>query len=130
MSLEDQLYPLLSTYERFPPAAKRFIGGAYRILPEFIRRGKNYSYFNGIFQQGERWTREQIWEYQFKQLRRTLNNANSYCPFYTERFAEAGFLPYKFKSPEDLRLCPTTTKRDLIDHLAQMTSTNLPGSAR
>jgi phenylacetate-CoA ligase len=130
MSLEDSLYPLLSVFERFPPGAKKFIGGAYRFLPEGIRRGKNYSHFKRLFQRGEHWTRDQIREYQFRQLRRTLNNAATYCPFYTERFAEAAFLPHKLTSPSDLNACPMTTKRDLIDHLAQMTSTNLPASAR
>jgi phenylacetate-CoA ligase len=130
MSLEDRLYPLLSVYDRFPPGAKKFIGASYRMVPERIRRGKNFSHFKNLFEQGEGWSREEIWEYQFKQLRRTLNNANSFCPFYARRFAEAGFLPYKFKSPDDLKLCPTISKRDLIDHLAEMTSTNLPASAR
>jgi phenylacetate-CoA ligase len=130
MSLEDRLYPLLSLYERFPDSAKRILGSAYRLLPTTTRRGKLYPHFQKLIEEGECWTREQIWEYQLKQLRRTLNNANSYCPFYTRKFAEAKFRPDKVHSPEDLANCPYITKRDIIDHIGEMTSTNIPESER
>jgi phenylacetate-CoA ligase len=130
MSLEDRLYPLLSLYEKFPPGAKKLIGSAYRLLPQTVRRGKLYPHYQRLIEEGESWSREQIWEYQLKQLRRTLHNANSYCPYYTQRFAEAKFRPDKVHSPEDMANCPYTSKRDLIDHLGEMTSTNIPESQR
>ena len=130
MSLEDNLYPLLRVYDRFPDPAKRILGAAYRLLPTTTRRGKLYPYYQRLTEEAESWTREQIWEYQLKQLRRTLNNANSYCPFYTRTFAKAQFRPDKIHSPEDLANCPYITKRDIIDHLGEMTSTNIPESQR
>lgn len=130
MSLEDRLYPLLSLYDRFPTGAKYAIGSAYRLLPESIRRGKQFGHFQRLLEEGESWTREQIWEYQLKQLRRTLHNANSYCPYYTRRFAEAEFRPEKLQSPDDLQRCPTLSKSDLIHHCDQMVATNIPKSER
>jgi phenylacetate-CoA ligase len=130
VSLEDRLYPLLPLYDRFPLGAKKFLGTAYRLLPQGIRRGKHYSYFQRLIEEGESWTREQIWDYQLKQLRRTLHNANAFCPFYTRTFAEARFRPEFVNAPDDLLLCPTISKRDIIDHREEMAATNLPDSQR
>lgn len=130
MSLEDRLYPLLSLYDRLPHGLKSSIGFAYRHLPESFRRGKEYRNFKRLAEEGEAWTREQIWDYQLKQLRKVLHQANSYCPFYQRRFAEAQFRPEKFQSPEDLARCPFLTKQDLLEHREQMVSTALPASAR
>jgi phenylacetate-CoA ligase len=130
VSLEDRLYPLLPLYDRFPIGAKKFLGTAYRLLPQGIRRGKHYSYFQKLIEEGESWTREEIWDYQLKQLRRTLHNANAFCPFYTRTFAEAHFRPEFVSAPDDLLLCPTISKRDIIDHREEMAATNLPDSQR
>jgi phenylacetate-CoA ligase len=130
MSLEDKLYPLLSVYDRMPHGLKATAGFIYRHLPESLRRGKEYRPFKNLAERGENWSAEQIQEYQLKQLRKTLHQANSYCPFYQGRFAEARFRPEKLQSPEDLAACPFLTKQDLLEHREEMVSKALPASAR
>lgn len=130
MSLEDKLYPLLSVYERLPRGLKSGLGGVYRALPQRIRRGKHFREFQQLAEAGEVWTPDQIREYQTIQLRKTLHQANAYCPFYQRRFAEAGFRPERMRELEELERCPTISKRDLIDHREEMVSTNVPASAR
>ena len=91
MSLEDRLYPLLSLYDRLPQGARNFIGAAYRRLPRRIRYGRAYGEFRELADDAPSWSESDIREYQLRELRRTLVNAASYCPFYSRSFAKAGF---------------------------------------
>lgn len=130
MSLEDRLYPLLSLYDRLPHGVKRGIGAVYRRMPVSLRRGEHYKEFQRLAEEGETWSPPQIREFQMRELRKVLNQAASYCPYYQRTFAQAGFRPDKFQSPEDLDRCPFLEKRDLIDHLPEMVSSAFPASAR
>ncbi|HYE33049.1 MAG TPA: hypothetical protein VEH27_16605 [Methylomirabilota bacterium] len=130
MSLEDKLYPLLSVYEKLPLGVKRPIGSIYRALPESWRWGPAYRDFFDLVRQAEQWSREQIWDYQLKQLRRTLRHAQAYCPYYQRTFARASFKPDTVQSPEDLAHCPMLEKRDVIDNLQHLASTDIPPSRR
>ncbi len=130
MSLEDKLYPVLSIYERLPIGVRTAIGSLYRILPNGVRRGKHYQEFQNIITTGETWTKEEAWEFQKQQLRKTLRQAAGFCPFYEKRFAEARFSPESIQSPEDMLACPMLTKSDLLEHLPQMVSTAQPASSR
>ena len=82
MSLEDRLYPLLSLYDRLPQGARNFIGSAYRRLPRRVRYGKAYGEFRALAEDAPSWSESDIRDYQLRELRRTLVNAASYCPFY------------------------------------------------
>ena len=130
MSLEDKLYPLLSAYERLPQGVKRTLGFAYRQLPVGWRQGARYAEFVRLARDCERWTPYEIRDYQLRQLRQTLIQAASYCPFYERRFAETGFQPHKLKSAADLAGCPMLTKQDLLEHLPGMISSAVPEKQR
>lgn len=130
MSLEDRLYPLLSLYDRLPQGIKSGIGFAYRQLPTSFRRGQHYKSFKRLAEEGESWSADEIQAYQLKELRRTLHQANAYCPYYTRTFAEAGFRPENLRTFDDLVNCPLITKRDIIDHREEMVSTSQPKSAQ
>ncbi|MGN6387235.1 MAG: phenylacetate--CoA ligase family protein, partial [Verrucomicrobiota bacterium] len=130
MSLEDKLYPLLSIYDRLPQSAKWTIGFAYRRIPERFRRGKNYREFKNLAEEGESWSREEIEAYQLKELRKTLHQANAYCPYYQERFAQVKFRPENFRSLEDLKCAPLLEKRDLLEQRDRLASTQVPAKSR
>lgn len=130
MSLEDKLYPLLSVYERLPQGLKRGIGWSYRQLPTRFRLGQRYAEFRQLTAEVERWSVEEIQEYQLRQLRQTLVHAGNYCPFYQQRFSRAGFRPELVRSLEDLRECPLLEKRDLLEQREAMVSTDVPRQQR
>ena len=102
MSLEDKLYPLLSLYERLPQGARNAIGATYRLLPRRIRYGKAYGEFRQLAEESPEWSVAEIAEYHVRELRRTLVNAASYCPFYQRAFAKAGFDPSLLRSTDEL----------------------------
>jgi phenylacetate-CoA ligase len=130
MSLEDRLYPLLAIYERLPQGLRQTLGLAYRTLPRAWRYGAHYAEFKRLALEGERWSPDQIRAYQLKELRRSLVHASNYCPFYQRTFARAGFHPENVREPDDLVACPMLTKQDLIEHLPELPSTEVPVSKR
>ena len=130
MSLEDKLYPLLPLYDRLPQGARNFIGTAYRRLPRRIRYGKAYGEFRELADEALNWSEPDIRDYQLRELRRTLVNAASYCPFYTRSFAKAGFRPDTLMSLDDLDGCPSLTKQDIQQHFDDLTSTEVPDSQK
>ncbi len=130
MSLEDNLYPLLSVYERMPLGLKRAIGWTYRQLPTSFRLGARYAEFRHLAQDVESWSFDEIQEYQLKQLRQTLIQAGNYSLFYQQRFSKAGFRPELLKSAEDLRECPLLTKQDLLQNREAMVSSAVPKKQR
>src|SRR5438477_593169 len=130
MSLEDQLYPLLDSYNALPRWAQSVLGTVYRRLPQSWRYGARYNEFKRIAIAGEKWSVEEIQDYQLRQLRAILHHAANHCPFYQRSFLRAGFRPENVHSPKDLKDCPFVEKRDLQEHLPDMVSTELPASRR
>ena len=130
MSLEDQLYPLLDSYNALPRWIQSTLGTTYRHLPRSWRYGARFGEFKELAVAGEQWSVEEIQEYQLKQLRAVLHHAANHCPFYEKRFLRAGFRPENIHGPEDLKACPFVEKRDLQQHLNEMVSTNIRASNR
>ena len=130
MSLEDKLYPLLSLYDRLPQGARNFIGAAYRRLPRRIRHGRAYGEFRELAEASPSWSESDLREYQLRELRRTLVNAASYCPFYSRSFAKAGFRPDAMMSLDDFAGCPSLTKQDMQQHFNDLTSTGIADSQK
>ncbi len=130
MSLEDKLYPMLSLYDRLPQGMRNLVGGAYRRLPRRIRYGRMYGEFRELAEEAPSWSESDIREYQLRELRRTLVNAASYCPFYTRSFAKAGFRPDAMLSLDDFLDCPPLTKSDIQRHFDELTSTEIAESKK
>jgi len=130
MSLEDRLYPLLPAYDSLPRRVQSALGFAYRCLPESWRWGSQYKHFKRLTEDSERWSWDQLRAYQLKQLRIVLHHAASSCPFYQHAFARAAFRPEEVRELEHLQNCPMTEKRDVIDHVDEMTSASVKRSKR
>ena len=130
MSLEDRLYPLLRVYENLPQGVRRAMGFTYRHLPRSWRWGRHYPEFKKLALEGEAWSQEQIRNYQLKELRRTLHHAANYCRFYQRTFTQAGFRPESVHTFADLRDCPFLEKKDLLEHLPEMISSDVPPKQR
>lgn len=130
MSLEDSLYSRLAIYHSLPDWMQRTAGFAYRCLPVGWRMGRRYAEFRALAEQGADWSLDQVREYQLRQLRAALIQAESHCPFYQRAFANAGFRPAELRRFEDLEQCPCTGKSDLLRHLPEMVSKAVPEKQR
>jgi phenylacetate-CoA ligase len=130
MSLEDTLYPWLSTYEKLRPGLRHAVGATYRHLPRRVRLGPRYEEFRALADKAEEWSAEEATQYQLDQLRLVLTHAAKYSPFYAKRFADAGFDPRRLQSPDDLAGCPYLTKTEMADDLEQIATSNPGRSSR
>jgi phenylacetate-CoA ligase len=130
MSLEDQLYPLLESYNAMPRWLQSMLGTVYRQLPQTWRYGAPYGEFKKLAIAGETWSIDDLQNYQLKQLRAVLHHAASHCPYYNRSFVRAGFRPENLHSPSDLKDCPLLEKRQLQEHLNGMASTEIHASRR
>ena len=66
--------------------------------------------------------REQLRQRQLEMLQRLLVHAGRTCPFYRQRFKEAGFDPDRFQSLDDLAGVPPVSKQDLRARRQEMVS--------
>lgn len=67
-----------------------------------------------------------IRDLQLQRLRKLLIHAQANCPFYADRFAEAGFDPARVQSFGDITALPVLTKKDIQIQRDRMRATNLP----
>ena len=130
MSLEDQLYPLLDSYNALPRWLQSILGAAYRRLPQSWRYGARYGEFKTLATAGETWSIDEIQNYQLRQLRAVSHHAANHCTYYQRSFLRAGFRPENLRSPEDLKDCPLLEKRHLQEHLNEMVSSEIKSSRR
>lgn len=64
----------------------------------------------------DKWTLEQLKQYQFKKLKEFLVFAYEHSPFYKEEFDNAGFNPYQFESIDDYKRIPIIDKSVLLNN--------------
>ena len=95
MSLEDQLYPLLDSYNALPRWLQSILGAAYRRLPQSWRYGARYGEFKTLATAGETWSIDEIQNYQLRQLRAVLHHAANHCTYYQRSFLRAGFRDFR-----------------------------------
>jgi phenylacetate-CoA ligase len=130
MSFEDRLYPLLSLYNGLPDTLQHLLGTAYRCLPQTARWGSAYPEFRKLARAAEKWSFEEIQEFQIKELRRVLHHAANHCPYYQQKLMRSGFRPESIQKPSDLEQCPLLEKRELIEHREKMVSSEIPKKRR
>lgn len=66
--------------------------------------------------ESDKWSLEQLQEYQFSKLKELLQFAYQYSSFYKEEFDRVGFNPKSFNSMEDYKRIPIISKQDLLAH--------------
>ncbi len=79
----------------------------------------------------DRWSADRLRELQQHKLRRVLQSAARHCPFYAQRFGDAGLDADDPRlSPADLERLPPLTRADIREHHAAMTWRACPGGAQ
>lgn len=114
--IEDQLRNIRGLYYRSPQWFKNLTGGAYARLPIDWRLGKSYKVFRELLTESQHWKPQEIMDYQYAELRHTLELAYEKIPYYRRRFTDYGVSPSDFKAPEDLVRFPTLTKSEVKEN--------------
>lgn len=89
------------------------------VYPLWARRdhpGLNF-YFRE-YEQTQFWPADKIIELQWQKLRKTVRLAFERCPYYADRFREAGLRPDDLRDMNDFRRLPVLTKDDIRNNQA------------
>jgi phenylacetate-CoA ligase len=81
-----------------------------------------------FLQESQWWSREQLQEYQIKQLEKLLKHAYENVPYYKRVFNERGLKPENIQDFDDLRKLPFLTKNIIRENFADLVATNFPQS--
>ncbi|MBN1931057.1 MAG: phenylacetate--CoA ligase family protein [Desulfobacterales bacterium] len=126
--VEDYLRNIRKYYYNMPQKSKYVIGSIYARLPNTLKLGRSYIKFQKLLCESRNWTKQQIADYQLRNLKKTLNAAYNYVPYYKKKFNEYGVNPDKLKSIDDIKYFPTLTKKDIKNNYNDLISNNIPKS--
>ena len=100
----------------------------YQLIWNVGARFRNPSVFKiyGELKASEAYSLSQLETLQFERLKETLIFAQSYSPFYAQKFAGVNFNPVSdFKNIKDISKIPVVTKADLLTYNQEI-HTNYP----
>jgi len=75
-----------------------------------------------FLEKSQRWSLQELQNYQWLKLRALIEHAYVTCPYYTQLLDERSLTPESFKSIEDLSLLPILTRDLVFDHLDDLIS--------
>lgn len=99
-----------SFINKCPTIITRPLKAIYGQIPYERRLGKKFYDTCAFLQKTCEWSKEQKEEYQMSELKRLLNHAYHYVPYYRRIFDERGFLPDNIANFDDLAKIPYLTK--------------------
>ena len=94
-------------------------------LPYVLRRDRRSSALAHwrFLERSQFWSRQQLLDYQWQQLKRLLSHAYETSPYYTRVFNERSLTPDSFRSFEDLAKLPVLTRDHLFTCMDELLST-------
>ncbi|MEJ2418384.1 MAG: hypothetical protein P8Y45_15930, partial [Exilibacterium sp.] len=107
-------------WENLPPWIKGSIGRVAGMVPPEFLLGKNYRQWARIVGESDRWTADQVREYQLKQLRDILQLAYDKSPYYRDSFAAAGVDPKLPGGFAELQKLPLIDKQVINRHADEL----------
>ena len=95
------------------------------LIPVVLRRDNQFSSLRYLdfYMKSQYWSRQELMDYQWVQLKALISYAYLNCPYYTDLFNRYSLAPDSFKSFEDTKQIPILTRNDIFDHLENMVST-------
>lgn len=73
---------------------------------------------------------DRLKEIQLEKLKKLLEYANTWVPYYTKTFKEAGFSPKDIKQLDDIKMLPILSRQDVIDHHKEMVDIRYQASVK
>jgi phenylacetate-CoA ligase len=114
-------------FKALPGSSQHWLGYAYNKYTSFRYR-KVFQNTYAFLQESQWWNREQLEEYQLKQLSKLLHHAYENVPYYRKVFDERGLKPKDIQDFKDLQKLPYLTKQIIQDNLEDLKARNYPPS--
>lgn len=93
-------------------------------LRDFIGHPLAIYNFRKFLTKSEKWPKEKLDEYRLKLLKRTINQAINFVPYYQQLFREAGIAPGTINNFDDLKKIPLLEKDAVNKNFEQLKSKN------
>ena len=122
--MEDRLYGFLEYYYASPHWVKEISGRIYNLVPISIRYGRIYTEYVELLEQSQWWSRQEIEQYQWRQLESLLKHAYQNVPFYRRIFDERGLTPEQIQNFDDFRQLPFLTKELVRNNFDDLVAKN------
>lgn len=107
-----------------PKWIKKPIKYVYGLIPYEKRLGKVFWDTYNFLQESQWWSKEQLEEYQMKQLKKLLNHAYENVPYYRRVFDERGLKPKDIQYFDDFKKLPYLTKDIIRKNLSDLIARN------
>ncbi len=120
IELAKKIYPYL------PIFAQNLVCNIYGIQQRRLRYGGVFRELLDWLEETQWWSKEQIEEYQNKQLQKLIRHAYDTVPYYRRIFDKHGLKPADIKTKEDLSKLPILTKEDVRNNLEDLVSVKFP----
>ncbi|PKM48966.1 MAG: hypothetical protein CVV02_18135 [Firmicutes bacterium HGW-Firmicutes-7] len=111
-----------------PSWIKEPIKYLYGLIPYEKRLGKVFWDTYNFLQKSQWWSKEQLEEYQLKQLEKLLKHAYENVSYYRKVFDERKLKPKDIHSFDDLKKLPFLTKEIIRNNFNDLMAKNLPKS--
>jgi phenylacetate-CoA ligase len=109
-------------YYRFPYNIQKIIFNIYGYHQKKKRFSSDYNKYYEELKKNEKLQKEQIDEYQFKELKKLLEYSFQNVPYYQKLFNNIGFLPGDLKEIDDIKKLPVLTKTDIKENFEDLKS--------
>jgi len=107
-----------------PPWINKPIKYVYGLIPYEKRLGKVFWDTYNFLQESQWWSKEQLEEYQTRQLEKLLKHAYENVPYYRRVFNERGLKPKDIQDFDDLKKLPYLTKEIIRNNLKDLVAQN------
>jgi phenylacetate-CoA ligase len=105
--------------DKMPEQLKYITAPLFRL--SLIKNKEFLRYFN-LLEERETLSTDQIKDYQFNQLKRTLIHSFQTVPYYTELFGKISFNPFRFSDFDEIKIIPCLTRKIITDNFDKLIS--------
>jgi phenylacetate-coenzyme A ligase PaaK-like adenylate-forming protein len=106
-------------------AAKKILRPVYYRLPANFCYGPRFAPTLRLLDESERWSREQLNDYQLTRLRALLKHAARHVPYYRKLFREVGFDPEGVREIADLGVLPLLDREMVRANVKELLAENI-----
>ena len=88
-----------------------------------LKNRSSHLHYLAELEKSQYWSTEKLVDQQWTLFKAMVTHAFETCPYYRQKFREAGIAPSDLRSSEDIDSIPTITKEEIQEHRNEMVST-------
>lgn len=115
-------------YQKLPIPIQNFACSLEGWRIQRTRFGRSFTDLLNNLEARLKWSKDEMEQFQAQRLQSFIEHCATSVPYYQRKFKELGIKPQDIKNRSDLSCLPILTKQEVINNLADFTSTAIPKS--